>query len=375
MRIRLSVAGGYILLLVCCAVLFVLLGFHELVQEPLEYSAGGPAAHAPRWVAYAELAIYSAVPIVLLSSWFLIRRTLRPLTEIAAQIDAWDPELGLKPMAVAPESAEAAAVTGALNRASGRLQRAFQEIREFSLRASHEMKTPLTILRGQAESEARRAESRGDAAAATRMAAQIDEIDRMARMVDSLTLLAKADGGLLPLKVEPGRLDGLVMEFYDDILALAEPTGILVHAKIGKPVYALFDRQRMRQVFLALAENAVKYNIPRGTIELGAAESGGRATLWIENTGLPLSTAALQNVFEPFFRGPEIPREIEGSGLGLSIARSIIDAHGGRITFDPLPPNRIRVSIQLALALDPPEEAPPSVPKPPPQHHPMDVEI
>ena len=141
---RFSIKQGYILLLVCCAILFALLAFHELVQEPYAYAAGGAGAEVPKWVAIAELLIYCCVPAILLASWFLIRRTLRPLHEIARRIDAWDPEQGLKPLDKT-DSPETLAVALALARASERLSRAFQEIREFSLRASHEIKTPLTI--------------------------------------------------------------------------------------------------------------------------------------------------------------------------------------------------------------------------------------
>jgi signal transduction histidine kinase len=106
----------------------------------------------------------------------------------------------------------------------------------------------------------------------------------------------------------------------------------------------------MRQVFLSLAENAVKYNIPGGVIEMGARETRQEAVLWIENTGIPLDASESAKVFEPFFRGAQTSREVEGTGLGLSIARSLIEAQGGLITFKSIPPNRIRVALQLPLA-------------------------
>jgi signal transduction histidine kinase len=347
-RLRISVTQWYILLLVCCAVLFALLAFHEFVHEPHAYAAGGTGADAPRWVAITEMAIYSCVPVILAFSWFLIRRTLRPLHEIARRIDAWDPELGLRPMekSHSPETLE---VARALARASVRLKHAFLEIREFSLRASHEIKTPLTILRGQAEAEARHAEMRGDEAGMARMEAQVEEIDRLARMVDGLGLLSKADSGMLTLRVAAGRLDELAAEYLEDIRVLAEPAGLAVSARIERPVSALYDSRRVRQAFLALAENAIKYNIPGGLIELGTEEINGQAVLWIENTGIPLSPSESAKVFEPFFRGPRTSHHVEGAGLGLSIARSLIEANGGSIAFQTTPAGRIRVAIQLPL--------------------------
>lgn len=346
---RLSINQGYTLLLVCCAILFALLAFHEIVQEPYAYAAGGAGAEVPAWVALAELAIYCCVPIILLASWILIRRTLRPLHEIASRIDSWDPEIGLRPLQKT-DSPETLAVAMSLARASERLRRAFQEIREFSLRASHEIKTPLTLLRAQAETEARHAGSRGDAHGTARMEAQVEEIDRLARMVDNLGLLSKADAGMLALKIKPARLDELVVEFLDDIRVLAEPAGLVVDTRIESPVFAYFDSRTMRQTFLSLAENAVKYNIPGGVIEVGAGEINKEAGLWIENTGLPLDASESAKVFDPFFRGAQTSREVDGTGLGLSIARSVIEAQGGRITFTSILPNRIRVAVQLPLA-------------------------
>lgn len=349
MSLRFSIKQGYTVLLVCCAILFALLAFHEFVQEPYAYATGGAGAEMPKWVAVAELAIYCCVPIILVASWLLIRRTLRPLHEIARRIDAWDPERGLRPLDQT-DTPETLAVALSLARASERLRRAFQEIREFSLRASHEIKTPLTILRAQAETEARHAEARGDTQGMARMESQTEEIDRLARMVDSLGLLSKADAGMLALKVSPSRLDELVVEFLDDVRVLAEPTGLVVATKIEQSVFAFFDSRRMRQVFLSLAENAIKYNTPGGVIEMGVGVMHKEAVLWIENTGIHLEAMESARVFEPFFRGAETSQEVEGAGLGLSIARSVIEAQGGRITFTSIQPNRIRVAIHLPLA-------------------------
>lgn len=350
MRLKISINTGFALLLISCLVLFGVLAFHELVLEPHAYAFAEEGGYSPKWVAIAELAIYSCIPVILLAGFFFIRRTLQPLNEIARQINAWDPELGLNPL-VKTYSPETAAVTSALAGASERLRHAFREIREFSLRASHEIKTPLTILRGQAETEARRAEMRGDIQCAARMETQIEEIDRLARLVDSLGLLSKADAGLLVLDKTAERLDDLVTEYLDDIRVLAEPSGIVVSTKIDRPVFAFYDRRQMRQIFLSLVENAVKYNIPGGVIEMGVDRFEKQAVLWIENTGVSLDPAEVAHVFDPFFRGSRTSRDIEGTGLGLSIARSILEAHGGSLSFQLLPNNRIRVALFLQLAL------------------------
>jgi signal transduction histidine kinase len=340
----------FALLVVSCIVLLLLLVFHEFVREPQEYAKGGSGAQGPGLVAVAEILLYAAMGAIVIGGWLMMRKTLSPLREIARHIDSWNPDEGISPLGVATVNPETAVVTVALERASARLQRAFREIREFSLKASHEIKTPLTILRGQAEEEMRRAEMRGDDSGADRMAAQVGEIDRLARILDSLGLVAKADAGLLGLKVAPGNLDELVIEFQDDLMVLAEGDGLMVQAHLDGRVPALFDRHRMRQVFLALADNAVKHNIPGGAIDVGAGIRKDMAALWIQNTCASLGEEEAGRVFEPFFRGARAVEESEGCGLGLSIARSIVQSHGGRIAFERPTEGTVSVTVFLPLA-------------------------
>lgn len=340
----------FALLLVGCLVLLMMLVLHEFVIEPQQYARGGAAAERPDLIAIAEILLYAAMGAILVGGWITLQKALSPLREIARQIDSWNPDEGIRSLESTAINPETAVVTAALERASARLQRSFREIRDFSLRASHEMKTPLTILRGQAEEEMRRAELRGDEPGADRMAAQVEEIDRLARILDNLGLVAKADAGLLALKVAPGFLDALVMEFHGDLLALAEGDGLLVEARLDKKVPALFDRHRMRQVFLALADNAVKHNVRNGSIHVGAGVRQKMAALWIENTCAKLDEHEAGRVFEPFFRGTRARNASEGCGLGLSIARSIVQAHGGQIAFEHPAPQTVRVTILLPLA-------------------------
>jgi two-component system heavy metal sensor histidine kinase CusS len=341
-----------------------LLALHEFVLEPRAYGADRHPAEAG-WVPFVELAIYGAMPVVLLIAWLQIRRRLQPLHAIAREIDSWDPESGLNTPRPKADSPEAAAVAAALARASERLRKSFGEIREFSLRAAHEIKTPLTVLRGHAEAEVRRAEQAGDTGLANRIGLQIAEIDRLARLVDSLGFLAKTDAGLVTFHLKPERLDALVAEFLEDVRAMAEDGGITVTAQIDQPALATYDAQRLRQVFLALADNAVKYNRPGGEIVLGTFHSPPESGFWIENESPFLAPGEATQVFEPFFRGSRCRAQTEGSGLGLSIARSVVEAQAGRLVFAVLSPGRVRTTVFLPSArLDPGAQAKPVPPGP-----------
>src|SRR5262249_7431814 len=137
---------------------------------------------------------------------------------------------------------------------------------EFTLHASHELKTPLTILQGELETAMRDPEATSDQR--EHFASQLDEIHRLARIVDGLTLLAKADAGQVVLAQEPIRFDELVRDSFTDAQLLAEPNQIQVELSACDPVGLRGDRHRLRQLLLNLTDNAVKYNQPHGTVAM-----------------------------------------------------------------------------------------------------------
>jgi len=216
-----------------------------------------------------------------------------------------------------------------------RLDDSFNRTREFTLHASHELKTPLTILCGETET-ALRDESLSPAER-ERAASLLDELRRLTRIVDGLTLLAKADAGQVALKLEPVRLDELVRDNFADAQILAEPQGIQVELAACEEITVRGDRHRLRQLLLNLADNAVKYNQPQGWVIMSLRRAGDTAEFAITNSGLGIPPEILPRVFDRFFRGdPAHSPAVDGCGLGLSIVQWIVSAHGGSVQ------NRIR---------------------------------
>jgi signal transduction histidine kinase len=240
-------------------------------------------------------------------------------------------------------------LTEVFNAMTARLDGSFQRIREFTLHASHELKTPLTILRGELETAL--TENQPGPAQRERLASQIDEIERLTKIVDGLTLLTKADAGQIALKCEPLRLDELVRESFADAKILAQPQKIEARLDACDEITVIGDRHRLRQLLLNLADNAVKYNRPGGTVDFSLRRDGKSAELKITNTGTGLAKELQPRVFERFFRGDASHNHtIEGCGLGLSIAQWIVTAHHGEIHFTSEPDKLTTVSVRLPLA-------------------------
>lgn len=205
-----------------------------------------------------------------------------------------------------------------------RLESAFEAQRRFLDDAGHELRTPITIVRGHLE-------LMGDDPAERRetVALVTDELDRMARLVDDLLTLAHAER-LDFLDRQPVELGDLTDELAAKAPALGE-RGWVVDARAEGAMVA--DRQRLTQAVMQLAENAVRHTSPGDEIGLGTALAGDEARLWVRDTGPGVPAGQEGRVFERFARGPDTPRG-ESSGLGLSIVRAIAESHGGRVELD-----------------------------------------
>lgn len=297
-----------------------------------------------------HIILWSALPSAVLAlggGWWLTRQALAPvarLTQAAQRIN----ERNLRErLPSSGSNDELDRLTEVFNAMTARLDDSFQRVRDFTLHASHELKTPLTVLRGELET-ALREEDCPLPAQRERLLSQIDEIERLTKIVDGLTLLTKADAGQVGLEMEPVRLDDLLRETFADANILAQPARIEVLMTSCEQTTVLGDRHRLRQLLLNLTDNAVKYNQPKGTVRFSLRNSGGVAALQVTNTGPGLASEFHSRVFERFFRGDQSHgTDIEGCGLGLSIAQWIVTAHRGAIAFDSAPGALTTVTVRL----------------------------
>ena len=289
-----------------------------------------------------------ALLLALCGGWWLMKKSLAPvagLTEATQKITAHN--LGER-LPRTNNGDELDRLTEVFNGMLARLDDSFNRIREFTLHASHELKTPLTVLSGEIETALR--DEALHLAERERFLSQLDEIRRLSKIVDGLTLLAKADAGQITLAMEPLRLDDLVRDNFADAQILAEPQGIKVELQNCEEISLRGDRHRLRQLLLNLADNAVKYNQPQGTVTMNLRHDGHFAEFTIANTGAGIPPEILPRVFDRFFRGdPAHSQAADGCGLGLSIAQWIVSAHSGTIKIGSAPMKPTTVTVRLPL--------------------------
>jgi signal transduction histidine kinase len=224
-----------------------------------------------------------------------------------------------------------------------RLESSFTALRRFTADASHELKTPLTVLRADVERAMHPVTTPADRMVALEEALQ--ETARMADLVESLLTLARADEGRYDLHREPVRLEPLVRDVFETAVILGEDAGLTIELPDCEDATVLGDPNRLRQLFLNLVTNAIKYTPRGGHVEISLTHrKNDEVALSVRDTGIGISASDLPHVFERFWRADRVrSRRVAtgdsswaldrgGFGLGLSIAQWIVQAHGGTLT-------------------------------------------
>jgi len=274
-----------------------------------------------------------------LLAWRIADRVARPvtaLTRTARSISGTD----LSGRIPVDGRDEVAQLAGTFNDMLDRLEHAFASQRRFVDDASHELKTPLTIVRGHIELLDH---SDPDDREAT-LALVVDELDFMGRIVQDLLLLAK-HGRPDFLHVEPVEVGALSDELYAKAKALAPGVAALEERGTGVIVA---DRQRLTQAAVQLTENAVRHGAEGGAIALGSRVADGEARFWVRNDGPGIPVEDQQEIFERFRRGSN-GRRSDGAGLGLAIVKAIAEAHRGRVELESRPGTGVTFTLVLPV--------------------------
>lgn len=232
-----------------------------------------------------------------------------------------------------PSHLEFTQLTTQLNEMIGRLETSFAALRRFTADASHELKTPLAVLRADVERamQARR----GGTEQMVALEEALQETKRMSDLVESLLTLARADEGRFDIVRESVELEPLARDVHETALILGEDAGLVVTMTRADPCIVEGDRTRLRQLFLNLITNAIKYTPRGGEVELTLVATEAEAVFSVRDTGIGIAAIDLPNIFDRFYRADRVrSRQSErgGFGLGLSISQWIAQAHGGTLT-------------------------------------------
>jgi two-component system, OmpR family, sensor kinase len=230
-------------------------------------------------------------------------------------------------------SVELSRLTAQLNEMIGRLEMSFLALRRFTADASHELKTPLAVLRADVE-RAMHANSHSTEQMVA-LEEALHETTRMADLVESLLTLARADEGRFDLLRERVELEPLAHDVFETALILGENAELTVTMPRADACAVNGDKTRLRQLFLNLITNAIKYTPRGGEVELQLVATEQEASFSVRDTGIGIAAIDLPNIFDRFYRADRVrSRQSErgGFGLGLSISQWIAQAHGGTLT-------------------------------------------
>ncbi|MBI1246639.1 HAMP domain-containing protein [bacterium] len=268
--------------------------------------------------------------LALLGGYFLAVRALAPVQHIVGVADSITISQLDRRIEVTNPHDELGHLAGTLNRLIARLEVAVDEIRRFTADASHELRTPLAILRSEAEFALRKSRTAEEYESTLRVV--VDEATRLGTLADQLLTLSRQDAGLDAMRFEPVEIDPVILDVVESLTSLGESRGVHLKANCGSHAVVSGNDIRLSQVFFNILENAIKYSASGTMVEVESANVGDQVQVVIRDHGPGIPAEHLSHVFERFYRvDPSRNRAVGGSGLGLSIAKSIVSAHGGVI--------------------------------------------
>ena len=305
----------------------------------------------PIWQEVGEIVLMFGLPttvILLAGGWWLLGKAFAPVAALTRAAESIHLDNLTQRLPLTGNRDELDRLTEVFNAMMARLDSSVTHAREFTLHASHELKTPLTVMR--AEIETALAEEQIPPTLRDLLASQLDEIQRLTKIVNGLTFLAKADAGQAVLQIEPVRLDELVRDAFADTEMLGRSQNIAVELAACDEIVLQGDRHRLRQLLLNLTDNAIKYNQPEGRVTIRLTHGNGTADLTIANTGPGIPAEKLPRVFDRFYRCDTAHgSEIEGCGLGLSIVEWIVKSHRGEVLIDSMPHEWTTVKVRIPV--------------------------
>ncbi len=281
-----------------------------------------------------------------LSGVFLVQLTLRPvdqMIETIHQITAENLKLRLE---IPGTKDEIESLAKTFNQMIARLDEAFSSQRQFMEDISHELKTPLSVLKGELEVTLKKIRSPQEYE--TALHSSLEEVNRLAGIVENLLTLARFDAKTTTLHAQLLDLNLLIKDTVEDIQVLAVQKEITLEYNSAHTVDIMADKNQIKRLVLNILDNAIKYTSPGGKISIDLRQQKDSADIDITDTGIGIPESELPHIFDRFYRVDKSRSSI-GFGLGLSIAQSIAMAHGGKISAKPNLPQGTIFTVSLPI--------------------------
>ncbi|MGO9478177.1 MAG: sensor histidine kinase [Limisphaerales bacterium] len=279
----------------------------------------------------------------LAGGWWIASRAIRPIEDIsstAVKISAGDLSQRIN---VAEAESELGQLAAVLNSTFARLEAAFAQQQQFTADAAHELRTPVSVMLTQTQTALNRERSAPEYRETIEACQRASQ--RMRRLIESLLELARLDTGQEPMKQMQFDLSKTAHDCVELIRPLADERGVKIHCELP-PLECHGDAERLAQVITNLLANAIQYNKANGEVRISARLQDGMIVLTVDDTGQGIPVADLPRVFERFYRA-DPSRSSGQTGLGLAIAKAIVEAHGGTIEVSSQPDDGTTFTVRL----------------------------
>jgi heavy metal sensor kinase len=302
-----------------------------------------------RFLTLLLVGVPAGLIVAFLAGRWMAGVALAPLSRLAAAARTIDIADLRQRLPVRGADDELDGVASAFNDTLARLEQAVGEMRQFSAALAHELRTPLTALRG--EIEMAMLQPRSGEETGRRLASQLEEIDKLKRLIDRLLTLARAEAGEIPLARDRVDLGAMSASLVDQLELVAQAKTIALERRIDDEVIVEGDARWLERLLLNLIDNALKFTSEGGRVVIHLRRDGDVAAIEVCDTGVGMAPAVVPHIFERFFRA-DLARSsaTEGVGLGLSLAKWIVQRHNGRIDVESQPGKGSTFTVRLPLA-------------------------
>jgi len=286
-----------------------------------------------------------------ISAWWMAGRALMPVGALA--VAAREIAVGSldRRLPVRGANDELDDLAREFNETLARLERAVGEMKQFTSSISHELRTPLAVLRGEAEIALMQVGTTEQYR--NILASQLEEFEKLTRMINQLLTLARAESGQVKIEHKPVNISAMTQSLSEQIKPVAASKDVVMDWSCEPDVVIAGDSGWLERIILNLLDNAIKFTPAGGHVHVSLARNSHGATLGVRDDGKGIPAEALPYIFERFYRAdPSRSNQVDGAGLGLSLVKWAVDQHQGTIRVDSVPEEGTQVTVTLPVVIN-----------------------